>query len=101
MSLEQEKKPAAPLPQPARHINIPVEMQLFYSNAVQVGYSNTEMQLTATINGRPICLLVVPFAVAKSLAKALDTAITNYERRSSTEILDLQQINEKLKNNPA
>ena len=58
-------------------INIP----LIYANGVVAGLTLTDIQLTANVNGKPVCILVLPFPSAKSLMDALRLAIEDFEKR--------------------
>jgi hypothetical protein len=89
MALEQDKT----------NQTIPVNFNIptLYTNAVTVGFSPTDLQLTATINGRPSALISMPFSTAKTLLNNIHRALTEYERRTGTKILDLAELHEKLK----
>jgi len=75
----------------------PFNVPLIYANGVTVGLSLTDINLTANVNGRPACLLVLPLPSAKSLLTALSQAIKDYETKTGTKILDLGELSSLLR----
>ena len=57
-----------------------------------IGLTLTDIQLTANVNGKPVCILVLPFPSAKSLMDALRLAIEDFEKRSNSKVLDLNTL---------
>jgi len=73
-------------------MNIP----LFYSNGVVVAMSLTDLHLTANVNSKPVCVMVIPLPAAKSLVKSLNEAINDFESKTNTEVLDLSELSSLL-----
>jgi hypothetical protein len=46
----------------------------------------------ATVYGRPACQLILPPSAAKSLLKALEEALKDYEARTGNELLNLEEL---------
>jgi len=70
---------------------------LIYTNSVSVGLSLTDVNLTTHVNGTPQSIIVMPLPAAKSLIIALQQAVDDYERLTSTKVLDLTELNKILK----
>lgn len=77
-------------------VSIPFNIPFIYTNAVSVGLSATDVQLTATINGRPSYFIAMPFSTAKSLVLALQRALNDYESKTGVEIQELNDLVNKL-----
>ena len=77
-------------------IKTPISVPLIYANGVSVGLTLTDLHLSAQVNGKPACLLAIPFGTAKSLMKALELAIKDYETRTGQTVLDLDELSKKL-----
>ncbi len=91
----EQNKPQLPQGQ----INIAVNTPMIYANAVMVGFSNSDMQLTTHFNGRPTSTIVMPLSAAKTLIEGLSRALTDYERRTETNVIGLSELTEKLNRN--
>lgn len=79
-------------------IKAPLNLPLIYSNGTSVGLTLTDIHITATVNGKPACLLAIPLSAAKSLADSLQQAIADYESKTKTTVLDLRQLSEMVFN---
>ena len=74
---------------PTNQFNLPV----VYSNVVLVGISaSADIQLTLTVNGKAFNQIIIPLAAAKSLSIALDKGLSDYEQKTKTKILDLNEV---------
>ena len=96
MGTEEQSKPPE-IKQISRQISIPIDMNLIYVNGGNIGLSPTEVQFTATTNGRPHALILFPFPVAKSIATAMLKAIGDYETKTGVTIPELNELALKLK----
>lgn len=70
----------------------PTNISLLFANGSIVARSLTELQISFTMNGKPQCLIVVPFPVGKSLIESLTNAIGDQERKSGQAVLDLKEL---------
>jgi len=96
--MPDEPKPIALPPiqgQPV--INIPINVQLIYANGAGINISQSDIQISFSVNGRPNIATVMSLPVAKHLQTALSAAISNYERKTDSIIPDLNVIAEQLK----
>lgn len=86
-----------PTPQPI-NLNQPLPVQvniplpLIYTNGVLVGMTAADIQLTITINGRPTNVVAMNISAAKNLIGGLQKAIEDYEKKTKTKVLDLNEI---------
>ncbi len=90
MTTEEEKRPLEA--KSPRQIDIPVPINVLYINGATVGLSPTEIQITASLNGRPAVQLFIPFPAAKSIALAIQDAVRDHESRSGTKVLELREM---------
>jgi hypothetical protein len=74
----------------------PINVPLIYTNGVTVSLTLTDLHLTAQVNGRPACVLAIPLPAAKSLMQSLSQAIDDYEKKTETYVMDLDELTSKL-----
>jgi hypothetical protein len=72
----------------------PINLPLIYSNGASVGLTLTDIHITATVNGKPACILAIPLSTAKSLAASLQQAVRDYELKTNTTVFDLKELSD-------
>lgn len=79
------------VPQEA-NVNIP----LIYTNGLAVTLTVTDIQIVATMNGKPQCVLALPLSAGKSLSISLQKALNDYESKTGKTIPELDLLNKQL-----
>lgn len=87
---EEDKSPSIPTNNPL--FNPAINVPQVYANGIVVGLTLTDVFLNASINGRPNCQLIIPLSVAKSTIDNLKHAIDDFEKKSNTNVLDLNTL---------
>jgi hypothetical protein len=75
---------------------INVSIPLFYFNGFQIGLSATEISASLIQDNLPAARIVMPFPVARSFAKALGDAVSQYETATSTKVPHVEELLELL-----
>jgi len=73
------------------------EMDYFYSNAVTIVLSPSELQMKFAFNQEEVVGIILSHSVAKSLANNLTLLINKLEDKTEIKILDQVEMNKALK----
>ena len=84
--------PTPTVPTTATNPLINVQIPLFYFNGFQIGLSGTEISATVVQDNVPTARIVMPLPVARSLAKALDQLVGQYESVTSTKVPTIEDL---------
>lgn len=76
---------------------VPTNIPFFYTNGIIVSLTPSDVTLTITINGQPGHILNMARETAKTLIINLNTAITDFETKTGSKVLDMKEITEKMK----
>jgi hypothetical protein len=80
--------PASAIANPLINVSIP----LFYFNGFQISLSGTEISGNLIQDNVPAARIVMPLPVARSFAKALDQAVSQYESVTSTKVPTVEEL---------
>ncbi len=94
--MPDDPKPQTILPQP-QQVQMLAQVQVVYTNGINLSLSQSDVQLTLNVNGRPSIAIAMGLSTAKSLVNGLTQALNNYEPKTGTSVLDLVQVAELLK----
>lgn len=72
-----------------------IGIPLIYGNVISVGLTLTDVHINISVNNKPAFLLAVPLPTAKSLGENLVSAIKEYESKTGTQVLSLEQLSGK------
>ena len=78
--------------QPQRVILSPLNIPHIYVNNFQVGLSLSDLMITMIVNGELLQNVNMSLITAKSLAKTIQTAIEDYEKKTNTQVLLLKEV---------
>jgi hypothetical protein len=93
MSNEADKKNTEQPQFPTLKPYIPsMDVNAVYANGSNIAATSTEVQLTFVLNARPAVMVVMPFALAKSMLLGLANAIKDHEKTTGTAILSLDEL---------
>jgi len=98
--MPEESKPIASNPVSGQNVvNIPIgfNTQIVYTNGATINMTQADVQISFSVNGRPIIATAMPWPFAKNLQASLLKAISDYERKTNSIIPDINEIAEKLK----
>lgn len=74
-----------------------MNVQLIYANGATINLSQADIQLSFSVNGRPIIITALALPIAKQLQNALNQALSEYERKTNTKIPEAKEISELLR----
>jgi hypothetical protein len=80
--------PVSATANPLMNFSVP----LFYFNGFQIGLSGTEISANLIQDNVPAARMIMPLPVAKSFAKALDQAVSQYESVTSTKVPTMEEL---------
>jgi len=92
-------EPTTPVsnPNPVQQVAIAAPVGLVYTNGVNLMLSQSDIQLTLTVNGRPSMVIAMGIATAKTLQLNLEKVISNYEQKTGVSVFDLNELADLLK----
>lgn len=85
MDANQEKKPAQQI---AINLSIPAT----YANGITLGLTLSDVVLTLSVNGKPTQHINMSLTTAKTLLENLSFLISDYESKSKTKLLNMQDV---------
>lgn len=83
---------------PIQQIALTPSIGTIYTNGMSLVMSQSDIQLTLNLNGKPSFMVAMGLPTAKTLQKHLENAINDYERKTGVKVHDLTEIAELLKN---
>jgi hypothetical protein len=98
--MPEEPKPSSSNPiQGQNIINVPINLntQLIYTNGSIINMTQTDVQISFSVNGRPVIATAMTWSMAKNLQTSLLRAVSEYERKTNSIIPDINEVAEQLK----
>lgn len=86
-----------PKPQLNIQPQIIMNTQLVYANTITVNMSQSDVTIVFIANGRPVIGTAMSLPVAKHLQETLEKALSSYEKKTNTKIVDIKEVTEQLK----
>lgn len=92
---EEQKNTIPPVVLNSQQLQLNV--QLLYATGTTINISSSDAQIIFNTNGRPLIVAAMSLPVAKQLKAGLEKAISDYEIKTNSIVLDASEIAEMLK----